>query len=104
VKRSTEQLVLLAAYRIAPVRLKCSIVLASLDLAESYNRWHVMSHVGAMLSPTADTGLIDRLLIEINLLPEVAHQLRRMERRINWRRDGWHEKLGSHLTATESKL
>jgi eukaryotic-like serine/threonine-protein kinase len=92
---------LLDAYRIAPVRIKVSVVLAALELSTSHNRWHVLKQVGSMLSPAADNGLIDRLLIEIELDPEIEEKLRKIELVVSWARDRWHPKLSSLLTARD---
>lgn len=70
---------LLDAYKITPVRMQSKIVLAALDLAVSHNRWHVMNQVGAMLSPAADNGLVDRILIEMNLNARIERGLRTIE-------------------------
>jgi eukaryotic-like serine/threonine-protein kinase len=75
---------LLEAYRIAPVRIRAGVVLAALDLAVSHNRWHVMNQVGSMLSPAADNGLVDRILIEIELEPSIEAGLRRIEDIVSW--------------------
>jgi eukaryotic-like serine/threonine-protein kinase len=92
---------LLEAYRIATVRLQCEIVPAAIELAVSHNRWHVMNQVGAMLGPAADNGLVDRILIEMNLNPEIEGQLRRIERIVKWNRNKWHSKIASFLTEHE---
>lgn len=88
---------LLEAYRVSPVRIRCGIVLAALELAVSHNRWHVMKQVGAMLSPAADNGLVDRILIEMGLDTEIERRLRRIEGAIHWTRDRWHAKVGAFL-------
>ena len=56
---------LLASYGVASTRLRCEIILATLELAVSHNRWHVMNQVGKMLGRTTDNGLVDRILIEV---------------------------------------
>jgi hypothetical protein len=89
---------LIAAYRAATVRIQCQIVLAAIHLAVSHNRWHVMSQVGAMLSPTAEDGLVDRILIEMNLESDIQYSLLRIEREINWARDRWHKKISTYLS------
>jgi hypothetical protein len=89
---------LLEAYKVAPVRIKTAVVLAALDLAVSHNRWHVMKQVGSMLSPAADNGLVDRMLIEMELDARVAHGLLRIEGVVFWPRDRWHPKLAEYLT------
>lgn len=89
---------LLEAYRISPVRVRCQIVLAALQLAVSHNRWHVMNQAGAMLGPTADNGLVDRILIELNLDPGIEAKLRRVEQIVHWSRDRWHAKIGNYLS------
>jgi hypothetical protein len=88
---------LLEAYRISPVRVRCQIVLAALELAVSHNRWHVMNQAGAMLGQAADNGLVDRILIELNLDSEIESKLRRVENIINWPRDRWHKKIADYL-------
>jgi hypothetical protein len=92
---------LLAAYRVAPVRIRCTIVLASLELAVSHNRWHVMNQVGAMLGPVADNGLVDRILIEMNLDPTIEAKLRTVERTVRWERSKWHDKIARALDKTD---
>jgi hypothetical protein len=93
---------LLEAYRLASVRIRCEIVLASLELSVSHNRWHVMDHVGAMLSPTADNGLVDRILIEMNLEERIEENIRCVEEIIHWRRDRWHEKIARFLNRKDA--
>ena len=88
---------LLEAYRIGSVRIKAAIVLSALELAVSHNRWHVMKQVGSMVSPAADNGLVDRVLIEIGLEPRIERQLRRIEEVVFWARDRWHPKLATLL-------
>jgi eukaryotic-like serine/threonine-protein kinase len=88
---------LLEAYRIASVSIKAAIVLAALELAVSHNRWHVMKQVGSMLSPAADNGLVDRIMIEIGLEPRMEGGLRRIEDVVHWARDRWHPKLAALL-------
>jgi eukaryotic-like serine/threonine-protein kinase len=88
---------LLEAYRISPVRVRCQIVLSALELAVSHNRWHVMNQVGAMLGQAADNGLVDRILIEVNLDPGIESKLRTVEHIIHWSRDRWHAKIGACL-------
>ncbi len=92
---------LLEAYRVSGVRLQCEVVLATLELAVSHNRWHVMKHVGAMLSPTAAEGLIDRILIESKLEAAVAACLQRIEEVVRWPRDRWHSKLAEFLSSLD---
>jgi hypothetical protein len=92
---------LLEAYRIANIRIRCQIVLAALDLAISHNRWHVMRRAGAMLSSTADNGLVDRILIEIGLNPNIGEELRTIERLIAWRRSDWHERIAQFLNTQD---
>lgn len=94
---------LLDAYRVAPVRVRCGIVLAALELAVSHNRWHVMTQVGGMLGPTADDGLVERILIEAQLDHRIEYGLRRIERIISWPRAHWHERVGRHLNAQDSQ-
>ena len=88
---------LLEAYRVSPVQVRCGIVLAALELAVSHNRWHVMKQVGAMLSPAADNGLVDRILIEMDLDSAIEQKLRTVERVVNWTRDRWHDKISAFL-------
>jgi serine/threonine protein kinase len=88
---------LVEAYRISPVRVRCQIVLAALELAVSHNRWHVMNQVGAMLGQTADNGLVDRTLIELGLDSDIEPKLRRIEHIVNWSRDRWHPKIAEYL-------
>jgi|HubBroStandDraft_3_1064219.scaffolds.fasta_scaffold10877_3 serine/threonine protein kinase len=94
---------LLEAYRISPVRIRCDVVLAALELAVSHNRWHVMKQIGAMLGPAADNGLIDRMLIELNLNTRIEQKLRKVEWVVSWSRDRWHEKLATFLTARDNE-
>jgi hypothetical protein len=93
---------LLEAYRIANIRIRCQIVLATLELAVSHNRWHVMSHAGAMLGSTADNGLVDRILIEVTLDARLESQLRDIEKIIHWRRNNWHERIAVFLNSREA--
>jgi hypothetical protein len=95
---------LLETYRIAPVRIRCEIVLAALKLAVSHNRWHVMNQVGAMLSPTAESGIVDRILIEMALDPNIESELRTIEEIVSWARDRWHKKIGDMLTERDKEL
>jgi hypothetical protein len=62
-----------------------------------------MKQVGAMLGPAADNGLVDRILIEMNMNPEIERKLRRIERVVHWSRDRWHEKIASFLTQREGE-
>jgi len=93
---------LVEAYRISPVRVRCQIVLAALELAVSHNRWHVMNQVGAMLGQTADNGLVDRTLIELGLDSDIEPKLRRVEHIVHWSRDRWHPKIAEYLNEHES--
>ena len=93
---------LLEAYRVGPVRVRCQIVLAALELAVSHNRWHVMNQVGAMLGQAADNGLVDRLLIELGLDPTIEPKLRRIEEIVHWARDRWHAKIADHLNQQDN--
>jgi hypothetical protein len=95
---------LLDAYKVTPVRMQYKIVLAALDLAVSHNRWHVMDQVGAMLSPAADNGLVDRILIEMNLNPGIETGLRTIERVVYWERNKWHSKIANFLTQGDPPL
>jgi eukaryotic-like serine/threonine-protein kinase len=88
---------LIEAYRMASVRVRCQIVLAALELAVSHNRWHVMNQVGAMLGQAADNGLVDRMLIELDLDSSIEASLRRIEDIVHWARDRWHVKIKAHL-------
>ena len=92
---------LVEAYRISPVRVRCQIVLAALELAVSHNRWHVMNQVGAMLGQTADNGLVDRTLIELGLDSDIEPKLRRIEHIVSWSRDRWHPKIAEYLNKHE---
>jgi hypothetical protein len=92
---------LLEAYRVSPVRLKVPIVLAALELSVSHNRWHVMKQVGAMLSPAADNGLVDRFLIEMSLERGIERGLRTIERIVHWSRDRWHERIAACLSSND---
>lgn len=94
---------LVEAYRISPIRVRCEIVLAALELAVSHNRWHVMGQVGAMLDSATDNGLIDRLLIEIGLESDIAQKLRRVEKVIYWSRDRWHPKIAALLNREDGE-
>jgi hypothetical protein len=93
---------LLEAYRVSPVRIRCGIVLAALELAVSHNRWHVMRQVGSMLGADADGGLVDRILIEADLDPRIERKLRGIEEVIGWPRDRWHAKIAEFLGARSS--
>lgn len=92
---------LVEAYRISPVRIRCHIVLAALELAVSHNRWHVMNQVGAMLGQTAENGLVDRMLIELGLDSDIEPKLRRIEDIVSWSRDRWHPKVAEYLNKHE---
>jgi eukaryotic-like serine/threonine-protein kinase len=94
---------LVEVYRVSPVRIRCHIVLAALDLAVSHNRWHVMNQVGAMLGQTADNGLVDRTLIEIGLDSAIESKLRTIEEIVSWSRDHWHPKIAEHLNAQDKR-
>lgn len=93
---------LLEAYRVGSVRIRCNIVLATLELAESHNRWHVMRQAGGMLGTASDNGLVDRVLIEMTLDSTIEHKLRRIEATIHWNRKDWHERIADHLTAQDA--
>lgn len=95
---------LLEAYRVSPIRVRCQILLATLELAVSHNRWHVMYQAGAMLGQTADNGLVDRIIIELNLDPTIEPKLRRVEKIVNWERDRWHGKIAEYLTERDSEV
>jgi len=92
---------LVQAYQVASVRLRCQIVLSAIGLAISHHRWHVMSQVGAMLGATADNGLVDRILIEIGLEPNIESKLRRVEEVIRWPRGQWHPEIAKYLARKE---
>jgi hypothetical protein len=62
-----------------------------------------MNQAGAMLGQTADNGLVDRMLIEIQLQPGIERQLRRIEATVNWTRDRWHPKIGEFLTKRDEE-
>ena len=94
---------LLEAYRISQVRIKCQVVIAALELAVSHNRWHVMKQVGAMLSPAAENGLVDRMLIEMNLDSRIESQLRTIEGVIDWARDRWHDRIARFLNEANER-
>ncbi len=93
---------LLEAYKITPVRVRYEIVIAALELSVSHNRWHVMNQVGAMLGPTADNGLVDRILIEMKLDHRIERKLRRIELIVRWARNKWHEKVADFLTLRDN--
>ena len=93
---------LMEAYRVSPVRIRARVVLAALELSVSHNRWHVMNQVGAMLSPAADNGLIDRILIEAALDPIIEAGLRRIETAVNWARTKWHPKIAQYLSGRDA--
>ena len=93
---------LLEAYRVSPVRVRCQIVLAALELAVSHTRWHVMNQVGAMLGQAADNGLVDRILIELDLDSGIEPKLRRIEQAVHWARERWHSKIADYLTGHEN--
>jgi hypothetical protein len=92
---------LLEAYRVSPVRVRCQIVLATVELAVSHNRWHVMNQAGAMLGQAADNGLVDRTLIELDLDPRIELSLRRIEQVVHWARDRWHAKIADYLSGRD---
>ena len=58
-----------------------------------------MNQVGAMLGQTAENGLIDRILIEFSLEPNLERKLLRIEDAVYWRRERWHPKVALHLNA-----
>ena len=89
---------LLETYPAGSVRIKCAIVLSALELAISHNRFHVMRQVAAMLGPTAETGLVDRMLIEMGLDQDIEHRFRHIESTIGLRRYEWHERIAARLT------
>ncbi len=93
---------LLEAYRVSPVRVRCQIVLAALELAVSHNRWHVMNQAGAMLGQAADNGLVDRILIELDLDSTIEPKLRRIEQIVHWARDRWHAKIADYLSRLDN--
>jgi hypothetical protein len=93
---------LLEAYRVSPVRVRCQIVLATLELAVSHNRWHVMNQAGSMLGQAADTGLVDRILIEVNLDSRLETKLRRVEGVVHWSRDRWHARIAAYLDTRDT--
>jgi eukaryotic-like serine/threonine-protein kinase len=93
---------LLEAYRVSPVRVRCQILLAALELAVSHNRWHVMNQAGAMLGQAADNGLVDRILIELNLDSRIEPKLRRVEEIVHWSRDRWHAKIADYLNGQDT--
>ena len=92
---------LVEAYRVGSVRLKISIALAALELAVSHNRWHVMRQVAGMLGAVAEEGLVDRLLIEINLNPRIVDRLQTIEFVIRHPRRNWHERIANRLSEFE---
>ena len=94
---------LLEAYRVSPVCIRCRIVLAGLELAVSHNRWQVMNQVGAMLGQAADNGLVDRMLIELDLDSRLEGKLRRIEEIVHWSRDRWHAKIADYLSTHDQK-
>lgn len=88
----------LGAEALSPVRVRSQIVLATLELAVSRNRWHVMNQAGAMLGQAADNGLVDRFLIELDLDSKIEGKLRRIETVVHWSRDRWHAKIAGYLS------
>jgi serine/threonine protein kinase len=95
---------LLEAYKISPVRVRSQIVLATLELAVSHNRWHVMSQAGSMLGLSADNGLVDRILIELKMDPNIEPKIRKIEAIVHWARDRWHPKIADYLTRRDAEL
>ena len=93
---------LLEVYAVSPIRIRCHVVLSALELAVSHNRWHVMNQVGSMLGQTADNGLVDRILIELNLDSTIESRLRRVEDAVHWSRDRWHTKIADFLNKRDS--
>lgn len=89
------------AYRVASIRLRCQIVLATVKLAVSHNRWHVMTQAAGMLGTAADNGLVDRLIIEMGLDSKIEFRLRRIEAVINWPRTHWHERIARFLNSSD---
>ena len=57
-----------------------------------------VNQAGAMLGQAADNGLIDRILIELDLDPTIEPKLLRIEDIVHWPRDRWHTKIASYLT------
>ena len=88
---------LLEAYGISPVRIRAQVVLAALKLAVSHNRWHVMHQIGTMLGQDSNSGLVDRIMIELDLDPTIEPRLRRVEEVIRLSRDRWHPRLAVYL-------
>jgi hypothetical protein len=60
-----------------------------------------MKQVGAMLGPTADNGLVDRIIIEMNLNRQIERQIRQIENIVRWSRDRWHPKIANYLSDHE---
>jgi hypothetical protein len=56
-----------------------------------------------MLSPAAENGLVDRILIEMNLDSGIERQLRTVEQVISWARDAWHERIARFLTEADGR-
>lgn len=88
---------LLKAHELSTVRHQCATVLAALQLAISHNRWHVMKQAGQMLASTASEGLVDRLLIEMQLSGAIAECLLAIEKEVGLPRERWHPKIGGFL-------
>jgi len=93
-----------AMFGISPVRVRCQIVLAALELAVFHNRWHVMHQVRKMLGPNVDGGLIDRILIEMELDPRLEEKILTIEQVIHVGRDRWHPKVSAFLSQRDQAI
>lgn len=92
---------LMDVFRISPVRVRCQIVMATLELAVSHNRWHVMHLVRSMLGQESDGDLADRMTIEMELDPEIGESLRQIEHIVHVSRDRWHPKIAAFLNTRD---
>jgi hypothetical protein len=93
---------LMDVFRFSPVRVRCQIVIATLELAVSHNRWHVMHQVRKMLGQESDGDLVDRMAIEMELDPDIEDKLRQIEDVVHVSRDGWHPKIVASLNERDA--
>ena len=50
-----------------------------------------------MLGQAADNGLVNRILIELNLDSRIEPKLLHIEHLVHWSRDRWHAKIAAYL-------
>ena len=92
---------LMEVFQVSPVRVRCQIVLATLELGVGHNRWHVMHQVRRMIGQNADNDLVDRMLIEIEIDPAIENKIRAIKHVISVTRNRWHSKLGAFLDSRD---